>query len=139
MRAQCYKPYLRAAALTAAFLFCAPLCADAGLPSDVCFEHCGARQLQMWERFERGRAPDLSALPKVYAGVCHVLGGDINPQREHHVGFLFDRANENENRSEGGGTLNMRFSFFTPAQPYDEFTAAAARAFRRTDPAACGV
>ncbi|MGR3915169.1 MAG: hypothetical protein OD918_11785 [Gammaproteobacteria bacterium] len=95
--------------------------ATAGLPTDVCHAGCGARQLRLWARFERGGGLDLAALPKVYAGVCYVLGAGINPQRAHHVGFLFSQAG-------AARALNMRFSFFTPAQPYAEFDAAAARA-----------
>ncbi|MGR3984233.1 MAG: hypothetical protein OD817_03075 [Gammaproteobacteria bacterium] len=120
------RAFFRSLALPLAIAFCMPppgIAADAGgLPADVCYAACGARQMRLWERFERGGGLDLAALPKVYAGVCHVLGDGIDPEREHHVGFLFAQS--------GGAarSVNMRFSFFTPSQPYDKFNAAAARA-----------
>ncbi len=91
-----------------------------GLPTNVCHDFCGPRQAQIWSRFERGESPDFGGLPRVYAGFCHVLGSNVNPDREHHVGFMV--------ADEGGHhKLYLRFSFFTAVQPYDELTAAQAR------------
>ena len=100
-----------------------------GLPTNVCHDFCGPQQQQMWARFEQGQSPDLAVLPRVYAGVCHVLGHNINPEREHHVGFIIDNFivdNSTVNNS-GGHQLRLRFSFFTAMQPYDELDAAQAR------------
>ncbi len=91
-----------------------------GLPTNVCHDFCGPRQHQMWARFEAGEAPDFSALPRVYAGVCHVFGDNVHLEREHHVGFMIDN-------DAGGHQLHLRFSFFTSGQPYDELTAQQAR------------
>ena len=94
-----------------------------GLPSNVCHDFCGPRQHQLWARFEQGHGLDLhrGALPRVYAGVCHVLGDNVNPEREHHVGFMIDGRN-------GHHQLHLRFSFFTDAQPYDALDAEQASA-----------
>ena len=96
-----------------------------GLPTNVCHDFCGPQQQQMWARFEQGQSPDLAVLPRVYAGVCHVLGHNINPEREHHVGFMID--NSTVNNSGDRHQLRLRFSFFTAMQPYDELDAAQAR------------
>ena len=93
-----------------------------GLPANICHDSCGPRQHQMWSRFERGESPDISVLPRVYAGVCHVFGNNVNPDREHHVGFMIDADNDT-----GEHRLHLRFSFFTPRQPYDKLTAEQAR------------
>ncbi len=94
-----------------------------GLPTNVCRD-CGARQQHIWTRFEQGEGVDLTGLPRVYAGVCHVFGDHIDPDREHHVGFLFDSDSDDSERHE----LRLRFSFFTAAQPYDKLDATQARA-----------
>lgn len=94
--------------------------AGIGLPTNVCHDFCGPRQQHMWARFEQGQSPDFAVLPKVYAGVCHVLGNNINPEREHHVGFMIDNGT-------GRHKLRLRFSFFTAMLPYDELDAAQAR------------
>ena len=60
----------------------------------------------------------------MYAGVCHVFGNRIDPDREHHVGFLFDGDGGDGERHE----LRLRFSFFTAVQPYDKLEATQARA-----------
>ncbi len=91
----------------------------AGLPRNVCHDTCGPRQHTIWTRFERGEGLNLAALPGVYAGVCHVLGDRIDPDREHHVGFLLARDADRYQ-------LHLRFSFFTDLQPYDELDAAQA-------------
>ena len=101
-----------------------------GLPTNVCHDFCGPQQQQMWARFEQGQSPDLAVLPRVYAGVCHVLGHNINPEREHHVGFMIDNSTINNSTVDNSGDrhqLRLRFSFFTAMQPYDELDAAQAR------------
>ncbi|WP_423906867.1 hypothetical protein [Candidatus Spongiihabitans sp.] len=109
-----------------------------GLPTNVCHDFCGARQQRIWARFERGEGLELATLPSVYAGVCHVFGDNINPDREHHVGFLIDHGAVDhgavdhstvDNDTVGHGSphkLRLRFSFFTSAQPYGELDAAQA-------------
>ena len=100
-----------------------------GLPTNVCHDFCGPRQQQLWARFEQGQSPDLTVLPRVYAGVCHVLGHNINPDREHHVGFMIDNFIIDNSMADNSGrhNLRLRFSFFTATQPYDELDAAQAR------------
>ncbi|MGI9310260.1 MAG: hypothetical protein ACR2P7_01860 [bacterium] len=96
-----------------------------GLPTNVCHRLCGAAATEIWDGFQRGHGLDLTALPQVFAGVCHVLGDSIDPDRQHHVGFLLDR--KDADRADAP-ELRLRFSFFTPAQPYDRFDAAQAGA-----------
>ena len=119
-----------AAAVLLGLMILMPLAGSAfadgvGLPTNVCHDFCGPRQQQLWARFEQGQSPDLAVLPRVYAGVCHVLGHNINPEREHHVGFIID--NSTVNNSGDRHQLRLRFSFFTAMQPYDELDAAQAR------------
>ena len=59
-----------------------------GLPSNVCYEFCGDKQQEIWRRFESGGVPEFKDKRRVFSGVCHVLGDNINADREHHVGFL---------------------------------------------------
>lgn len=120
-----FAGHLSVVATAATVLLCLTLLAGdahaaSGLPTHVCHDFCGPQQQQMWARFERGESLDLTALPKVYAGVCHVLGNNINPEREHHVGFMIDKDGGHHN-------LRLRFSFFTSAQPYANLTAGQAR------------
>ena len=56
-----------------------------------------------------------------YAGYCYIIGQELDSAHEHHVGFLIDQG-------PGGHELQLRFSFFTPEQPYDELDVIGARA-----------
>jgi hypothetical protein len=101
--------------------------AEVGLPTGVCFgDFCGPRQLRVWTRFEGGESLGSESLSRVYAGVCFVNRDGDDPNKVHHVGFLFDEVS-------GRPHLLLRFSFFAETQPFDRLDPEQAR-FRFAGP-----
>lgn len=84
-------------------------------PKNWCMkeEWCSPQQHELWAKFSVANAPALD-IPTVISGSCFHGGSNVDPNHEHHAGFVFTNwADHNQ--------VFGRFSYFAESNPYINF------------------
>lgn len=88
-------------------------------------DYCSPGMKKIWNDLNASdMGPDWSLGAQVYSGVCYHDSSGYNNSHPHYGGFLIDQVIEGEKEEY---TLDGRFHFFAPENPYIDVTVEEAR------------